>query len=72
VGVEGEFTVGAPVELRNIDNETLGTGLVNYSSTDIRKIMGLRSSQIKNRLGHKPYDDVIHRDNLAVIAECNL
>jgi glutamate 5-kinase len=72
VGIEGEFSVGAPVEFRNTDNETLGTGLVNYSSTDIRKIMGLKSSQIKNRLGHKPYDDVIHRDNLAVTAECNL
>ena len=72
VGVEGEFSVGAPVEFRKTDDETLGTGLVNYSSTDIRKIMGLKSSQIKNRLGHKPYDDVIHRDNLAVTAECNV
>lgn len=72
VGVEGEFSVGAPVEFRKTDDETLGTGLVNYSSTDIRKIMGLKSSQIKNCLGHKPYDDVIHRDNLAVTAECNL
>jgi len=72
VSVEGEFSVGAPVEFRKTDDETLGTGLVNYSSIDIRKIMGLKSSQIKNRLGHKPYDDVIHRDNLAVTAECNL
>jgi glutamate 5-kinase len=72
VGVEGEFSVGAPVEFRKTDGESLGTGLVNYNSTDIRKIMGLKSSQIKNRLGHKPYDDVIHRDNLAVTAECNL
>lgn len=72
VGVEGEFSVGAPVEFRKTDDETLGNGLVNYSSTDIRKIMGLKSSQIKNRLGHKPYDDVIHRDNLAVTAECNV
>jgi len=72
VGVEGEFSVGAPVEFRKTDDKTLGNGLVNYSSTDIRKIMGLKSSQIKNRLGHKPYDDVIHRDNLAVTAECNL
>jgi len=72
VGVEGDFSAGAPVEFRKTDDETLGTGLVNYSSTDIRKIMGLKSSQIKNRLGHKPYDDVIHRDNLAVTAECNL
>ena len=72
VGVEGEFSVGAPVEFRKTDGEALGTGLVNYNSTDIRKIMGLKSSQIKNRLGHKPYDDVIHRDNLAVTAEFNL
>jgi len=69
VGVEGEFSVGAPVEFRKTDNKILGTGLVNYSSTDIRKIMGLKSNQIKNCLGQKPYDDVIHRDNLAVTAE---
>jgi glutamate 5-kinase len=73
VGVEGEFSVGAPVEFRKADdNEILGNGLVNYSSSDIRKIMGLKSSQIKKHLGHKPYDDVIHRDNLVVTAECNL
>jgi len=69
VDVEGEFSVGAPVEFRKTDDEILGTGLVNYSSTDIRKIMGLKSNQIKNCLGQKPYDDVIHRDNLAVTAE---
>jgi len=72
VGVEGEFGVGAPVEFRKDDNETLGTGLVNYNSVDIRKIMGLKSSQIKDRLGYKPYDYVIHRDNLAITAELNI
>ncbi len=73
VGVEGEFNVGAPVEFRKVDdNQTLGTGLVNYSAADIQKIMGLKSGQIKKRLGHKPYDDVIHRDNLVVTAECNV
>ncbi|MGD9383618.1 MAG: glutamate 5-kinase [Desulfobacterales bacterium] len=71
VGVEGEFGVGAPVEFKKGDHETLGTGLVNYSSTDIRKIMGLKSNQIKQRLGYKLYDDVIHRDNLAITAEDN-
>lgn len=64
--VEGEFGIGSPVEFRNAENETLGKGLVNYSSADIRRIMGLRSSGIKGRLGHKPYDEVIHRDNLVV------
>ncbi|NQT68910.1 MAG: glutamate 5-kinase [Desulfobacteraceae bacterium] len=72
VGVEGEFSVGAPVEFRRGDGETLGTGLVNYSSVDIRKIMGLKSSQIEQCLGQKPYDYVIHRDNLAITAECSI
>ncbi|MGD2151424.1 MAG: glutamate 5-kinase [Desulfobacterales bacterium] len=71
VDVEGDFGVGAPVEFKKGEHETLGTGLVNYSSTDIRKIMGLKSSQIKERLGYKLYDDVIHRDNLAITAEHN-
>ncbi|QTA91482.1 glutamate 5-kinase [Desulfonema magnum] len=64
--VEGDFGVGAPVEFRNGDSEILGTGLVNYSSADIRKIMGLQTGEIRDRLGEKPYDEVIHRDNLAV------
>ena len=70
VGVEGEFNVGAPVEFKRDDNEILGTGLVNYSAADIRKIVGLKTNQIKSRLGYKPYDEVIHRDNLALTGEC--
>jgi len=66
VGVEGKFNVGAPVEFSKVDGQVLGTGLVNYSSADILKIMGLKSSQIAERLGHKPFDYVIHRDNLAI------
>ena len=66
VGVEGDFSVGAPVKFKKRDNKILGTGLVNYSAADIRKIMGLKSNQIKNRLGQKPYDEVIHRDNLVI------
>ena len=50
-------------------NESLGIGLVNYSSSDIEKIKGLKSNRIKQVLGHKSYDEVIHRDNLAITAE---
>ncbi|MCK5507345.1 MAG: glutamate 5-kinase [Desulfobacterales bacterium] len=66
-GVEGKFSVGAAVAFRRENNdEILGTGLVNYSSSDIRKIMGLNSGKIIECLGDKPYDEVIHRDNLAI------
>lgn len=64
--VEGEFGEGAPAAIKNQDGATLGIGLVNYSAADIRTIMGLKTSQIIARLGHKPYDEVIHRDNLVI------
>ena len=69
VDVVGEFSVGAPVEFKKDADEVLGIGLVNYSAADIRKIMGIKSGQIKDRLGFKPYDEVIHRDNLAITVE---
>ena len=66
VKVEGEFGVGVPVEFKKTGSKILGIGLVNYSAADIRIIMGLKSDKILGKLGHKPYDEVIHRDNLAV------
>ncbi len=70
VRVEGEFSVGSPVALKGDNTEILGIGLVNYSSTDIHKIMGLKTAIIKERLGYKPYDEVVHRDNLTITGEC--
>jgi len=72
IAVEEEFGVGAPVEVQNLNNMALGIGLVNYSSADIQKIMGLNSKKIKSVLGQKSYDEVIHRDNLAITAECDV
>lgn len=70
-GVEGDFDIGTAVELIKSDQEVIGVGLANYSSTDIRKIMGCKSGEIRNRLGNRPYDEVIHRDNLVVTAACD-
>jgi glutamate 5-kinase len=67
--VEGKFDTGAAVRLTDINKKVLGVGLVNYKAADIRKIKGLRSNQIENKIGHKPYDEVIHRDNLVVTGE---
>jgi glutamate 5-kinase len=72
VAVEADFNIGAAVEFKNQKNEILGIGLANYSATDIRKIMGLKSNQIKAVLGHKSYDEVIHRDNLVITWDCKV
>lgn len=69
VDVEGQFAVGAAVSVVDDQGQPIGNGLVNYNARDIRTIMGIRSSQIKDRLGQKTYDEVIHRDNLVITGE---
>jgi glutamate 5-kinase len=66
IGVEGTFDVGDPVTCVDQNGVALAKGLVNYGSQEIQKIMGLKSSKIEQVLGHKDYDEVIHRDNMAV------
>lgn len=69
IRVDDYFEVGDPVEFINGDNIVLGMGLANYSASDILKIMGCKTSQIKERLGFRSYDEVIHRDNLVILAD---
>ncbi|MBF0118262.1 MAG: glutamate 5-kinase [Desulfobacterales bacterium] len=66
VKVEGDFGVYDRVECKKTDNQVVGIGLVNYSSSEINKIKGLKSCQIGDCLGYKNCDEVIHRDNLVV------
>jgi glutamate 5-kinase len=66
--VEGDFTLGDPVTCVDAAGNAIAKGLVNYGADEIRKIMGLKSSRIEQVLGYKDYDEVIHRDNLAVTA----
>ena len=65
--VQGEFESGSLVGLRAKDGTDIARGLANYSSDEIRRIQGRRSDQIAAALGHVPYGEVIHRDNLALL-----
>lgn len=66
--VEDYFEAGDPIEFVNEARQVLGMGLVNYNASDILKIMGCRTGMIKDRLGFRSYDEVIHRDNLVITA----
>lgn len=65
--VQGEFESGSLVVLRTKDGIDIARGLANYSSDEILRIRGRRSDQIAIALGHVPYAEVIHRDNLALV-----
>ncbi|MFO7714709.1 glutamate 5-kinase [Desulfosarcina sp.] len=69
VDVQGQFPVGAVVAIATEGGRLIGSGLVNYNAEAIRTIMGLKTNQIKVRLGQKTYDEVIHRDNLVITGE---
>lgn len=65
--VEGTFQKGDIVALFNHRGQELARGLINYSSEDMHRIHGKTKVAIVEILGHRPYDEVIHRDNLAVV-----
>lgn len=66
-GVHGNFLAGASVRLQDRLGRDLAIGLVNYSSEEIGLIKGCKSSDIEAILGHKDFDEVIHRDNLVLL-----
>ena len=66
-GLQGEFAAGDVVALAAADGQVFARGLVNYAATEMRQIAGLRTEQIAAVLGYCPYEEVVHRDNLAVI-----
>lgn len=67
VAVYGRFNIGNSVTVINRGEKGLAVGLVNYHSTDIEKILGIKSSEIEKTLGYKHYDEVIHKDNLVLM-----
>ena len=64
--VEGEFDRGALVRIKGSDGVEFARGLSNYSHAEIERIKGCQTAQMEKVLGHKHYDEVIHRDNLAL------
>jgi len=67
VTVEGEFQAGEAVVIRSRAGRDLGRGLVAYSSTEARRILGRRSEELPALLGYAGRDELIHRDNLALL-----
>jgi glutamate 5-kinase len=64
VAVSGDFDAGAAVEIV-LDGEVIGKGIVDYSSEELPEVMGLKSSEVRERLPHAA-DEVIHRDRFVL------
>lgn len=65
--VKGRFSVGDGVSIIDEGDREFARGIVSYSSREIEKIKGKKTSQIEEILGYTDYDEVIHRDNLVLL-----
>jgi len=66
-GTQKAFRAGDVVSLLDLAGQEFGRGLANYGRDEVEKIKGLKSDDIAGVLGAKPYDEVIHRDNLVIL-----
>ncbi|MBI5182631.1 MAG: glutamate 5-kinase [Nitrospirae bacterium] len=64
--VEGSFDSGDAVSCVGTNGKEIARGIVNYSSEEIKRIKGLKTTEIEKALGYKYFDEVIHRDNLVI------
>lgn len=65
--VSGHFEKGDLISCCDAEGVEIARGLVNYSITEARLIVGRRSEEILERLGYGGAPELVHRDNLALI-----
>ena len=64
--VEGSFGVGDPVDIAVAGEPPFARGLAGYGADEVRRIAGLKSSEIERTLGYKYLDEVVHRNDMVL------
>jgi glutamate 5-kinase len=65
--VQGQFRVGDAVDIAVDPARPFARGLAGYGADEVRRIAGLKTSEIERALGYKYLDEVVHRDDLVVL-----
>jgi glutamate 5-kinase len=72
VNASGSFKKGDVVSLVDGAGSEFARGLSNYNVDDLLRIKGLKTEQIAAVLGRLPYDEVVHRDNIALTRDAGM
>ena len=67
--VEGQFQRGEVVACVDEHGQEIARGLVNYNSQEVAKLLGQSSDKIESILGYVDEEELIHRDNMIIIAK---
>jgi glutamate 5-kinase len=66
--VSGPFAPGEAVSLRSEDGREFARGVASCDWRDAQRLMGLRTEQVRELLGRSAVDEIVHRDNLVILA----
>lgn len=66
--VDGDFDSNSTVKICNLKGVEVARGISNYPSDTLNRIKGLRTSEIFQAMGEPVADEVIHRNNLALLS----
>ena len=67
VAVEGEFSRGDVIAVRDAQGHEIARGLANYSSAEARLLCKHASSEVEQLLGYRGEPEMVHRDNMVVL-----
>jgi glutamate 5-kinase len=67
VKVIGPFGRGDIVSIVSPEGREIARGLSNYGHAQVDLIRGRKTAEVRSMLGEFVYDEVVHRDNLAVL-----
>jgi glutamate 5-kinase len=70
--IDGRFERGDAVVVRDQSGSEVARGLIAYNASDAERIAGKRSAEIEAILGYRGRDEIIHRDDLALLADAAL
>lgn len=65
--VEGDFTAGDPVELRDRKGHAVARGLVNFDAKEIPPLLGRSTRELAKELGPAYEREIVHRDDLVLL-----
>jgi glutamate 5-kinase len=65
-GVEGEFSRGDVIAVRDASGAEIARGLANYASAEARLICRKPSAEFEKLLGYAAEPEMLHRDNLVL------
>ncbi len=66
-GVEGEFSRGDVIAIRDAQGVELGRGLAGYSSAEARLLCRKPSGEFERLLGYVAEPEMVHRDNMVLL-----